>query len=276
MDMSFPWRPELLTTQSKSKKVATLTSHPTYRNPTIQEAVCEFQFKTDEPSSWSPNKPGPLLIKLGENYADFETISEQGVQVVIGKDGPIPQLLAPKLKLKFNNATKPIIVQASQNSFSINALRPYQGWATLRDEIFRVWPVFIDVIRPVSISRVGMRYINRISRQRRDETPGYWFKESMYIPSAFLSSGANFLSRLEHRSSDKSRLIVTVAYDDSIPTEHFGSILFDIDCIEEGFIDIDQSKIAAVIEKLHDDIWKVFESSKGENLESLLNGGKSQ
>lgn len=253
-----------------------MTPHPTYPKPTIQEAVCEFQFVVDEASSWSPNKPGILLNKLGANYSDFETISEQGVQIVIGKDGPVPQLLVPKLKLKFKHASLPIIVQASQNSFSINALHPYQGWIALRDEIFRVWPDLINVIRPAKISRVGMRYINRISRRQRDEMPGYWFKESKHIPSIFLSSGPNFLSRLEHRLSPVSRLIVTIAHDESSPTEHFGSILFDIDRIEEGDLVTDEAGVRTLIERLHEDIWKVFESSKGENLERLLTGEGTQ
>ena len=253
-------------------KVATLTPHPSYPNPTIQEAVCEFQFKLDESSSWTPNRPTLLSNKLGEAYADFETISEQAYQIVIGADGPMPQPSAPKLKLKFKNAKVPIILQATDRSFSVNALRPYQGWADLRDEIFRIWPIFIEVIKPSTISRIGMRYINRIGRQNRSETPGYWFRENEYMPKILLDSGPNFLSRLEHRSSTSSRLIVTVAHDESVKTEYFGSILFDIDCIQESDVAIDASAVRGVVEQLHEDIWQVFESAKGENLNNLLAG----
>lgn len=253
-------------------KKMTETTHPSYPNPTIQEAVCEFQFTNEPAVNWTPSKPGTLVDKLRSNYPDFETISEQGVQFVLGEGGPAPQMLPPRLKLKFKHASYPLVLQFAQNSFAINAIRPYKGWLSLREEISNVWPIFMGIIKSAAISRVGMRYINRIERRSRDELPGHWFKKSRYLPDAVLESGPKFMSRLEQRLTSSGRLIVTLAHDETNAAEHFGSILFDIDRIEEKQLDTHESTMRVLVEELHNDIWAVFRSSKNASLEALLRG----
>jgi uncharacterized protein (TIGR04255 family) len=214
------------------------------------------------------------MERLGEDYRDLETITEQGIQVVIGKDGPVPQLLPPRLKIKFKHASAPIVVQASQNTFVINALSPYRGWQSFRADILAVWPSFIDVAKPNLISRIGMRYINRIVRESREESPGYWLRPTNYLPQIVLSSGPNFMSRLEHRLTSSSRLVVTLAHDETNPAEHFGCILFDIDRIDESTINANSSDVGDILDQLHEDIWDVFSSAIGDRLKQLLKRGE--
>jgi uncharacterized protein (TIGR04255 family) len=122
---------------------------------------------------------------------------------------------------------------------------------------------------PTSITRVGMRYINRIARQRANEVPGRWIVPNEVIPEAILSSGPGFISRMEKRLNEHNRLLVTLAHDASLDSEPFGSLIFDIDRVREE--EIRPGSLGSVVQQLHEDIWVVFESAKSPHYDRLLN-----
>jgi uncharacterized protein (TIGR04255 family) len=54
------------------------------------------------------------------------------------------------------------IVQARLDGFTFNRLRPYQSWARFREEARAHWERYRSLARPETITRVALRYINRI------------------------------------------------------------------------------------------------------------------
>lgn len=54
------------------------------------------------------------------------------------------------------------IIQARLDGFTINRLKPYDNWRTLKNEAHRVWKKYQVLVEPAQITRVALRYINRI------------------------------------------------------------------------------------------------------------------
>jgi uncharacterized protein (TIGR04255 family) len=54
------------------------------------------------------------------------------------------------------------IIQARLNGFSYAALAPYDKWESFHDEAWRHWEVYRDLIHPTKVTRLGVRYVNRI------------------------------------------------------------------------------------------------------------------
>jgi uncharacterized protein (TIGR04255 family) len=132
--------------------------HPSYSNPTIQEALCEIHFASEPDASWSPNKPAPLIDGLRDSYQEFETITEVAYQIVMSPDGGLmPTPLQPRLKLKFSQRDQPFLLHFLQGQFVINVLRPYPGWAALRSELLRVWPIAREILRDCDVSNLRSR-----------------------------------------------------------------------------------------------------------------------
>ena len=142
-------------------------------------------------------------------------------------------------------------------------------------DILDAWAAAREVIKPASITRIGLRYINRIDQNHPDESPGDWLAPSDYIPKAALSSLPGFLSRLEVRTTKDSRRIVTLGEAISSPDSPQGAraILLDIDCIVEKEIGVDDQAIIEEIAALHDAAWEIFAASRTPRLEQLLRGG---
>ena len=54
------------------------------------------------------------------------------------------------------------IVQARLDGFTFNKLKPYEKWEMFRDEAHELWNVYFRTAKPIRITRIALRYINRI------------------------------------------------------------------------------------------------------------------
>jgi len=53
-------------------------------------------------------------------------------------------------------------VQARMDGFSFSRLKPYKTWDSLRTEARELWRRYIEVVAPEAITRIALRYINRL------------------------------------------------------------------------------------------------------------------
>jgi len=63
----------------------------------------------------------------------------------------------------FHTADKRQAVQARLDGFTFSRFMPYENWANLRSEAYRLWNVFVDVTKPIEVQRVAVRYINQLN-----------------------------------------------------------------------------------------------------------------
>jgi uncharacterized protein (TIGR04255 family) len=248
-------------------------AHPTYPNPQLVEALCEFHLRLAATDPWKPNKPGAFFKAVQDSYPEIEPVTQQGVQLVIGPDNvPQQQLLPPRISFRLKHRERPILLQVSEQTFTINALRPYLGWDHIKAELKSVWPLVLDIIRPEAVTRLGMRYINRVTRRTGDESPGYWLQPCDYVPTSLLESGPGYQLRLQTRLSEHDRFILTIAHDETDKKELHGAMLFDIDRINQQEIATAWSEVDEFLEILHEDVWRIFDAAKGSKLDALLEG----
>jgi len=223
---------------------------------------------------WKATAPGALFKKLQPDYPEFEPVTEQGIAIVVGPDGiPQQQLTPSRVRFSLKHRSEPFLIQISDQILSINVLPPYPGWQAFKAELERRWPDFMETVTPHVISRIGLRYINRIARRSADESPNSWLRSNDYIAETALRSGPGFLGRTECRIDGQNRLLVTIAHDrHTTGGALHGALVLDIDRIVEREIAADWAAVEAEMWRLHDDVWKVFSSAKGDNLENLLRG----
>ncbi|PMB39129.1 hypothetical protein CEN47_05450, partial [Fischerella thermalis CCMEE 5319] len=55
------------------------------------------------------------------------------------------------------------LVGVGNNVLSIHSLRPYEGWEEFRQRIGEAFQVYLEVAKPVGVTRIALRYINRIA-----------------------------------------------------------------------------------------------------------------
>jgi uncharacterized protein (TIGR04255 family) len=247
--------------------------HPHYPNAQIAEALCEIHYALAPGQSWRPTAPGELFKRFQAEYPELEPITEHGVLLTIGADGvPTQQLAPPRLRFKLTHGSRPFMMQISEQTFTLNVLSPYPGWVAFNLELASRWPAVLDVIKPSKITRIGLRYINRIVRLSPAEKPEHWFRPSDYIATAALKSESRFLSRMETQLADSNRLLVTLAHDQNVDSvAKHGAALLDIDVITEKETAADWQALNLALVQLHDRAWDAFDMIRGPNLEIAMN-----
>lgn len=67
-----------------------------------------------------------------------------------------------KTGLRLQSVQNDRVLQIQKHSFTFSHLPPYSDWDTFRREARELWTVFLEQCRPVEISRVAVRFVNRI------------------------------------------------------------------------------------------------------------------
>jgi uncharacterized protein (TIGR04255 family) len=62
----------------------------------------------------------------------------------------------------FRSPSENKIVQFRLDGFTFNKLKPYETWDVFRDEARKHWDLYTRVANPLQVTRIALRYINRI------------------------------------------------------------------------------------------------------------------
>jgi uncharacterized protein (TIGR04255 family) len=124
------------------------------RKDPIVEAVCEFRF--DSPD-WDWTVPGLLWNQLKDTFP----LKQQFDAVAPDAPEEAEETLGV-LRLNFWRQDKTALVRIEPNKLSIVQLKPYAGWPKFKAEIERVLNQYNEVVSSGSITRVSLRYVNRL------------------------------------------------------------------------------------------------------------------
>jgi len=64
--------------------------------------------------------------------------------------------------LRFRSPIENKIVQARKDGFTFNKLKPYENWKIFSAEARDLWNMYKDIAKPNKVTKIGLRYINRI------------------------------------------------------------------------------------------------------------------
>lgn len=207
-----------------------MTEPKVFPNPPVIEALLDIQVTP------SPNASLSNLSLLHEQIADrFPKMSER---------------MSVSFEFQTNNTAEPAVtssaggidgyifssqdgtrvVQARLDGFTFSKLRPYENWATLRNEAREIWSVYLSLTQPVNVKRVALRYINRILLPM----PFQDFKEYILtIPE--IASGVpqgldHFLMRLVIPQPDSGAVVILTETTELLkPGDTHLPVIFDID-----------------------------------------------
>lgn len=213
--------------------------HRRYRNPPIEEALCEFHF--DLGKEWDPEIPDMLRAELGDEYSGRPK-RQNLVQVELAVREGRPFELQhsermERVQLITNDGTR--VVGVGRDALSVHMLRPYQGtsaskdsgWGELRSRIQQALDAYWKIAKPRGVRRVGVRYINRIDIPENQVNFGDYLKCALPLVPELTGNVQEYFGRTELSHDDGVRLILSQAKI-SGPIEHTNLIL-DIDVIWE-------------------------------------------
>lgn len=162
------------------------------------------------------------------------------------------------------------IVQAKLSGFSFNRLAPYSTWEEFSKDARQLWEIYKDVCKPSSVTRAGIRFINRL------DLPGPLvdFKDYLRtVPeiSPELPQGlSGFFMQLQAPQEDiNCMLIINEAFAPPISPE-LVSVILDFDLFREAIWRSDDEDIWQFLGQLRHRKNLAFEASITDKTRRLI------
>lgn len=176
------------------------------------------------------------LAALGETYKDQypekKDIHEFAYKVEFGaphKD----EKKSKQLGFRFANADNTQVIQATLGGLTFSRLHPYQEWSKLRDEATRAWQGYAEHVRPENITRLAVRYINKLSLPGPHVDFDDYLNYTPVVPKALPQSLGGFFSRIiVPDSKGECTAIITQQFQPGEKPSEI-AVMLDIDAFRE-------------------------------------------
>ena len=150
------------------------------------------------------------------------------------------------------------VVQARLDGFTFSRLKPYERWEQLRDSAQELWKTYCDSASPLMITRIAVRYINRIELPLPFEDLGEWLETRPELGPKLPQGLAGYFFRA-NIPFDKPPGFVNVTqsiepgnYKDRVP------LIFDIDAFSTQELPPDDNGVWKKFEDLREIKNRVF------------------
>jgi uncharacterized protein (TIGR04255 family) len=218
-------------------------------NAPIREALIDIAVKLPKDANLA------LLRTLRDRVAaDYPQNSELGhaeLELVLSDERN--RITQTKTALGYRCQTKDgnKIVQFRLNGFTYNWLRPYQTWEDLRDTAQGLWRAYQEVTKPVSVTRVALRYINNVEIPLPFKDFREYLATPPNIPAELPQKVTRFLSRVSIvQETSAFSAIITQAFEGIVGGAKNVTVILDIDTSKRADFANDE-EIRQALEGLH-------------------------
>ncbi len=126
------------------------------------------------------------------------------------------------------------VIQARLGGFSFSRLSPYESWRAFRDEARALWEVYLVVAKPLHVTRVALRFINRIAVPLPIFDLRDYFRMCPEIPEGLPRDLSGLFMRIVvHDPNTQAVAIITQATEPMAESGQVIPFVFDIDVFHE-------------------------------------------
>jgi uncharacterized protein (TIGR04255 family) len=125
-----------------------------YKNPPIEEAVCEFHFVPDPNQDFSA--PARFYDGIKDDYSGKQEVllpQPNEIQIQGNQNSLRIGFQSQPARLLFPDAARKHLVGLGGNLLRIHVLRPYKKWEDFRGRIEKVSNAYNQAAKPVGITK---------------------------------------------------------------------------------------------------------------------------
>jgi uncharacterized protein (TIGR04255 family) len=249
-----------------------MSERPQYANAPIVEAVIDLRIV--QPDGLSVSDLQSLVEENAEKYPAVEEMYRYQEEGYVGQaDAPIRQE-----NQYWHNGFRCIsgdrrrVFYASLDGLAFSMLAPYEGWTRFSVEARRLWEAYRLITAATSVTRIAVRYINRIDIPLRESDSTASLEDYIRVypelPSDFPPNGGPmnmYFLQVQVPQRDIGSLLVINSTPQPTANERVISITLDFDLFRQRLedpweADNDES-IWGFLESLHERKNEVFEAS---------------
>jgi uncharacterized protein (TIGR04255 family) len=222
----------------------------------IAEAVIDLRVQPSD--GVSADSFSAATAELKPRYPVVEPIESVAATFGIQEGKPsAPDTTYERLGLFFKTADGRNVVQFRTNGFTFSRLPQYTSWEQMFPEMLTLWERYRRIARPVRVTRVAVRYINRLHLPLPVDLPVYLTAPPV-VPESFPAVIRAYLTRLILNDTESGdSVIVTQALERSVDSDHL-VVLLDVDAYRDVEIEPDDDRMQSILGRLRDLKNRVF------------------
>ncbi|HUE81824.1 MAG TPA: TIGR04255 family protein [Pyrinomonadaceae bacterium] len=235
------------------------TDYPELSKAPIVEAVIDFRVKL--PSDFKLDSFQSVRLKLAKDYPGFEEqqIVQQMLRQEPGSVAEVSTRFSGTHGYRLLSSDGKNVVQLRRDGFTFSRLHPYTKWEEVFFEAWRVWNLYVDGSMPVEVSRIAVRYINRMLFPLPFTNPEDYLKAPPVTAEGWPREMSAFLTRVVmHETGTEISVNVIQALEPQIPGQDVVALIFDIDAFEEVSLPPNDGTIRRRFDKLREMKNRVF------------------
>lgn len=240
-----------------------------YHRVPIVEALCEIWF-TD--SSWDATVPGAFFERV---KGDFPKKRQRTIEEALSILEPEQSIAATSRLppwMHFTSDEKHQVIQLAENLLVVSQLAPCPRFEQWEADVYRALSIYKELAHPKSVSRLGLRYINRVVIPRTHVRMEEYFTIYPNLPQRLGGAHGNFLIRVEIPQSDRGHVVIITFGNAPSPNPPESGQAFMLD-LYDSLVTSDaaeESVIRKEIRRAHENIVLAFEDSITDKLRELL------
>ncbi|MEW6668328.1 MAG: TIGR04255 family protein [Thermodesulfobacteriota bacterium] len=213
-----------------------MSDYETFKNAPITEAVLEIIADPQEGLQIEDllHFPGHVRDRYSRTAQklEFKGGFKMGAEVSIlpGEQKAVGYLLHSDEDKK--------VIQSRMNGFAFSKLKPYENWEAFRSEARDLWCSYLEITKPKTISRISLRYINRIEIPMPMKDFSEYLLTNPQIAPGLPQTLCGLFMRLEIQEPTLDATgVVVLAVDKAVVPDRL-PLIFDIDVMRKGsFVD---------------------------------------
>ena len=239
-----------------------------YKNPPIQEAVCEVHFDLLAPFSLEQIQAVAEGWKQG--YPNQQRIEEKNMQFrfELGTVSARESRTGDRLVARSMDGTR--LVQLSSQFIAVNQLKPYPGWIeAFRADILARVEETIGILKADKLRSITLRYIDRLDFPQRPLAWEEWLTIRLPVPAGIPTTGGVFQSHYQQDLDPPLKGFFVIA---TLPEERqdLTSIMLDNMIFWQGAAPI--SELPSLLDRIHAPLPTLFDKLLTEKTQELLGG----
>ncbi len=221
-----------------------MSEYPHLQNAPITEALVDIQVNLP------PETDITAIKKFGELVKDEYPKEYRKKQFSISiQDSETKRSTQKEIVLGFayESLEKHRVVQSRLDGFTYSQLKKYETWDILKNEAARLWDIYLEVTKPISIKRATVRFINSLEFGLPLTK---YLKIPPMLPSNLPQKITNSLSRVRVDDNTGTSIILTQVVKEPIE-ENTTPVILDIDVFRVGPISLEKGEVWNIIESFH-------------------------
>src|ERR1035437_1958909 len=164
-----------------------------YDKPPVVEALVDIHTTFSEPIEIG--RMGALAGEDSARYPRRQELHAMALTINLADGGAVASTQT-LVGYRFSSAVGDKVAQVRNNGFALSKLPPYDSWETTRDEALRLWAWYGGTFRPDHVTRLAVRYVNRIELPGKTGRLEDFFLARPHLPAAFPLSIQSFVMQV--------------------------------------------------------------------------------